>query len=395
MDEQKPIIDITSEPRFVPASPTGLSRRPFLVRRRWTLLVTLALALAALAVWTWMQPNRYRANGTILISRLGASPAPVTETELASEMEIIRSRAGDLTTGLGSSSRVVESIQAAEARRAQMKNTVALQVLRNSQVIEVSFTDSSRKTAVDSVNALMDLYIESRSRLYSSPTHVVPVEAEGAVLQGKADKAAQELWAFDQNRNGATARDEHEIRNRQRALIEERTLQLKSEIRGQEEILRVLRQKSGEYSSEAVQAEARLAGLRAQLAEMERALAPVAQAQTLTAIVAAQREELKYRMERATSYADQLALRLQEARITGVSLQARILTRAEPAVIHPWNAIPWWTFVLIGTAAILAALLIAWIVDFFDRPVYDDDDFANLTGAPPVQSRAAGAGSSD
>ncbi len=393
MDEQKPIIDITSEPTFVPAATAVLSRSPFLVRRRGTLLITLALALAALAAWAWMQPNRYRASGTILISRLGPSPAPVTDAELASEMEIIRSRAGDLTTGLGSSSRVVESIQAAETRRAQLKNTVALQVVRNSQVIEVSFTDPSRKTAADSVNALLDLYIEARSRLYSSPQHVVPVEAEGAILQGKADKAAQELWAFDQNRNGATARDEHEIRNRQRTLIEERTLQLKSEIRGQEEILRVLRQRSGEYSAEAVQAEARLAGLKAQLAEMEKALGPVAQAQTLTAIVAAQREELKQRMERATSHADQLALRLQEARITGVSLQARILARAEPAVVHPWSTAPWWTLVLAAAAVILVSLIIAWIVDSFDRPVYDDDDFANMTGAPPVQSRAAGAGS--
>lgn len=393
MDEQKPIIDITSEPSFVSSAPIVLSRTTFLVRRRGTLLITFALALAGLAIWAWMHPNRFRATGTILISRLGPSPTPVTEAELASEMEIIRSRAGDLTTGLGSSSRVVESIQAAETRRAQLKHTVALQIVRNSQVIEVSFTDSSRKTAADSVNALLDLYIEQRSRLYSSPpTHMVPVEAEGALLQGKADKAAQELWAFDQNRNGATARDEHEIRNRQRALIEERTLQLKSEIHGQAEVLRVLRQKSGEYSMEVVQAEARLAGLQAQLTEMEKALGPVAQAQTLTAIVAAQREELKLRMERATNYADQLSLRLQEARINGVSLQARILTRAEPSVIHPWSTAPWWAFVLVAAGVILASLLVAWIVDSFDRPVYDDDDFANLTGAPPTQSRAAGAG---
>jgi capsular polysaccharide biosynthesis protein len=141
-----------------------------------------------------------------------------------------------------------------------------------------------------------------------------------------------------------------------------------------------------------VQSEARLAGLKAQLAEMEKALGPVTQAQTLTAIVAAQREELKHRMERATSQADQLALRLQEARITGVSLQARILSRAEPAVIHPWSTAPWWTLVLAAAAMILVSLLVAWIVDSFDRPVYDDDDFANMTGAPPVQSRAAGAG---
>ncbi len=401
MDEQNPIIDITSEPSMKASAGSGqyaargLPPPPplesLLRRRRFAFLGMLALLLAAFLVWAWIRPRSFRATGTILVTRLGQVPAPVTEAELASEVEMIRLQVSELTTGIGGSSRVAESMQAAEVRRLKLKSKVEVTVLDHSQVIQVAFTDASRKTASDSVNLLMDLYLQQRYRMFSSPSHMVNVEAEGLSLQSRADQALLELRDFDRQKNAALARDEHQLQNQHRGSIESRLVDVRTSIRGQEEILRVLRLRTGGDGTETIRAEAQLAGLKAQLIELEKSSTAAAKAGLQTGVVALEREELKAKADRALERAEQMTRKLQDVRVSGSALQARILTRAEPAPVQTFD-LPWWMFLVLGLGACFAAWLGAWAWDLVDRPIYDDEDFANLTGAPPMKSRSAAAG---
>jgi uncharacterized protein involved in exopolysaccharide biosynthesis len=410
MDEQqqRPIIDITSEPS--PKRPssgqytsvggvssgsheTPLAARPvegLLKRRRRAFVILLLLIAAAGGFWVWRQPSLYLAAGSILVSRLGPVPAPVTEGELASEIELIRSQVNDLPGSAAGAPRVAESLQAADARRNELKKRVQIRVLDGSQVIEVSFTDPSRKAASDSVNLLMELYLQQRFRIFSTPMHMVNIEAEEASLTAKAEQARRDLAAFDKRTSGSTARDEHLVQNHHRITIEERVFDLKGSVRSQEEVLRVLKLRGAEGSA-LIDAEAKLAGLKAQLKEIESAWGPVAKADIQTRSVAAQREELKQRAELAASQASQVTSKIREARLQGTSLQSRILSRAEPVLIRPFE-LSWWKILLVVGGALLLAWFGTWLIDLVDRPIYHDDDFTSLTGVPPVKTRSASAG---
>ena len=380
---EPPFIDITSEPSTGQFSSGQHSAMDRMLKRRRNVFfgILLLLALGA-ALWLWTQPDQYEATATVLLTRIGPDASPVTESELASEIQIVWAQTqmlADLTRGPGA---VSESIQSAERRRTDLRAHIAVKQQAKSQVIAVSYTDLSAKIATDQANRLTDLYLQHRRSLFGSPNHLIAVEAESITLSGQADEATKKLAAFDAKAKGAASPDSFRIKSQRLANLEDRTFELKASLRGQEEVLRVLRK---QQSAEVLRAEAQLAGMRAKLQEMEKEYARIERLETQAGSLIAKREELVRRAALARERAESLARRFQDSQIAGMNLQASKLTRAEAAPVRIID-LEWWQIFAIMVGILAIASIGAWAVETFDRPVYSDDEFARMTGAPKVRT---------
>ena len=375
----QPIIDITAEPsRGGYETGSHVAAIDAVLRRRRRAFVGLTALLSVLAgVWYWTLPKVYEATSTILLTRLGQMPGAIADSEIGSEIELVWSQASGLgqpppaTGGL--------SVQAAEARKTEILKHVGVRQLPKSQVLSLSYTDPSAKYATDQANLLAGLYLKQRHRLLDSPTHLVSVEAEAVTLNGQADEAAKELAEFDVKALGGPYR----IKSDRLAAIEDRAFELRASIRGQEEVVKALRKTSA--IPDAVQSEAQLAGMRAKLQEMQKEFARLEMLETQAGSLSAKREQLARRAALAQERAEVLNRRLQQARIDGMSLQARLLSLAEAKQVRAANY-EWWHFILMALGILAIAWIGAWAIDLFDRPVYSDDDLANMTGAPTVET---------
>ena len=192
MDPQQPpnpspephFIDITPEPSNGQFGSGQYSKLDLMLRRRRNVFfgVLLLLTLTA-AVWLWIQPHQYEATASVLLTRIGPDASPVTESELASEIQIVWAQTqmlADFTRGPGA---VGESIQSAERRRTNLRSQLALRQKAKSQVIAISFTDPSARIATEHANRLTDLYLQHRRNLFGSPNHLVAIEAESITLE--------------------------------------------------------------------------------------------------------------------------------------------------------------------------------------------------------------------
>jgi capsular polysaccharide biosynthesis protein len=404
MDPNNPIIDITAEPSSGRGSSSGQYAYPgaassgpnidnLFARRRVSFLLILSSVLLGALVWFWTRPNLYRATGSIFISRFDAAATPVTPAEMATEVEVLRSQAIELVTGASPDApKVIESFETSDARRAAVRSKVSVNVVDNSQVIRVTFTDTSRTSAAAYANKLMDLYLQQRYLLLSRRDSV-PAEAEGLRLNNEAESALLQLREFDEQKNGAVVQEAFRIQSEYRTSVESRILDLRAAIKGQEETLRALKRQTStpDQEAEIPRMEAALAGMRGQLHELESELIRLQRTDKSTAQIASQRATLKLRADQAIEQSQYLAKKLQDTRLGGAALRARILTKAETIQVRSLD-IPWWQLLAFAIGALLIASLGAWILDFFDRPVYSDEDFAKVAGAPSIKVKSTAAG---
>jgi uncharacterized protein involved in exopolysaccharide biosynthesis len=277
---------------------------------------------------------------------------------------------------------VSESYQSAEARKDQIRAQTAVRQQAKSQVIVISYTDPSQRLAIDRANQLTELYLGHRRLLFSAPIHLVGVEAEAATLLTQADETAKELAAFDAKARSPLLPESLRIKSQRLSNLEDRAFEIKASVKGQEEVLRVLRKQG---SAEQLQAEAQLAGMRAKLQEMEKEFARLEKLETQTGTLTAKREELARRAALARERVEFVTRRLQDSRVAGMNLQARVLTRAEAVPVHAID-LEWWQILLLGLGVFVISWLGAWAADLFDRPIYSDDEFARMAGAPKVRT---------
>ena len=358
MDEQ-PIIDITAEEVGpAPGLRNGQEIEAFLGRRRRLFLSFFLLALASFAIWIWIRPPRYRAAGTILIARTGPVPAPVAESELASEIELIRAQGPP-----PGASGVVPGIRS----------------LGKSNVIEISAMNADERTAALAVNRTMDLYLQERYRLMLAQTGLISVESEAHNSSALTEATRAELEQLERNARGPAVEEELKERVRRVVAAEGRISELRGALRGQEE---VLKRSAGEP------VELRITELRAQVNEAEQEYRRLKDSTSRLAIAAAKRNALARDLQTAQGKSEYLSRRLQDSKIAESPLQARIISRAnlEPTRSVDW---PWWGYVLALLGAMFAAGIATGIVDLIDRPVMTGDDFARVTGTPASICSAA------
>jgi hypothetical protein len=372
---ERPIIDITPESAgnrrgYFYGSDSGQypvgTVDAVLQRRRVAFLVIFGVLLAISLVWYALQPIEQRATGTVLISRYGSPATPVTEAELAAEAAIVEAQIRQLTASLAKSEGVVESAQAAEARAAELRRRITVEIPSPGNVIHISFIDPSAQKAADTANLLLDLYLQQRYRLLRSPVDLIRAEADSNLIVSSAELALRELFDFDRKSGGAVSREEFVARSQRQTALEGRALELRAQLRGLE-------------SSGA--AESDLTRVRAELAEAEKAAAKSAQDSQSAARTASERESLKWKAERAVEDASYASRKLQDSRWQGVTLHARLLSAAQAIPVRRVN-VTWWLMLLWIAGMVLLSLLGAFFIDLLRRPIYSDLEFAEAAGAP-------------
>ncbi len=353
-------------------------------RRRNVFFGALLLLTAVSALWLWTQPHRYEATSTVLVSRIGPDASAVTETELASEVQLVWAQTAMLSDLNQGPAAVGESAQSTERRREELRTHIDAKQQAGSQVIAISFTDNSAQTAIEQCNRLTDLYLQHRRSLFGYPNHLVVLEAESMVLNAQADQAGKDLADFDIKAKGTATPDLFRMKSQRLANLEDRILELRASLKGQEEVVRILRGRNADI----LQAETELAGMRAKLQEMQRESSRWETQETQAGTLTAKREELARRASLARDRAEFLARRLRDSQVTGMNLQASRLTRAEAIAVRTFYLV-WWQVILFAIGILAIASACAWAVEFFDRPVYSDDEFARMTGAPKVRPTAS------
>jgi capsular polysaccharide biosynthesis protein len=396
--QQPPTPDPSNEPPFIDITPEpsgngslGSGQYPhshldrMLRRRRFVFFGSLFLLTLATALWLWTRPQQYEATASVLLTRIGPDATPVSEGEMASEIQLIwaqTQRLADLERGVGS---VGESSQTAENRRTQIRSHIGVKQQANSQSIAISYTSPSASIAVEQANRLTELYLLHRQSLFRYPRHLTSMEAETLVLQSQADQASKDLADFDLAAGKSANPESFRIKTQRLANLEDRILELRASIRGQEEVLRVLRK---QQSPEAPQSEAELAGMRAKLQETQKEFARLESLETQAGTLAAKRNELSRRATLARERAEAIERRLRESQIIGMNLQAIGLTSAEVAAVSSVS-LEWWQILGIALGVLAIASLLAWFIEVFDKPVYSDDEFARMTGAAKIRTNPA------
>jgi hypothetical protein len=110
-------------------------------------------------------------------------------------------------------------------------------------------------------------------------------------------------------------------------------------------------------------------------------------AEDQTSALVSERDRLEHRVADARGGTDAGAGGLNER----PNLRATLINRAEA----PYAPMPerLWLWVLLAVlGALIAAMIIAWLIDQFDKPIYTPEDFESASGVPPVDRFARGAG---
>jgi len=353
MDEQ-PIIDITAEEvGHAPGLHNGHELDAFLSRRRRLFVTFFVLALISFVVWIWIRPPRFFAEGTILIARVGPVPAPVAESELASELELIRAQ-GPPPGANGASAHV--------------------RTIGKSNVIEISAVAADERTAALVVNRTMDVYLQVRYSMQLSRPGLLTVEAEAQSDKALAEATRAEMEQLERDARGPAVDEELLERVRRTVAAEGRISELRGVLRGQEDVMK-------RSPNEA--AELRITELKAQINEAEQEYRRLKDSTSRLVIAAAKRNALARDLRTAQGNSEFLMRRLQESKMAESPLQAKIVSRAntEPTRSLDW---PWWGYVLLALGALLAAGIATGIVDLIDRPIISEDEFARVTGSPAV-----------
>jgi len=416
MDDSHPIIDVTPHP-------TGYSKpaggfRTFLRRRKGAIAFFWIAGLFAAFWWLFTLPVFYRAESRVMIVRLG-SGGPVSEAELASEIELVRepthlSRAAANFLHSPTDALIHTVAETIDAR-------LAVAPSGKSNVIAVAYHDADPSVAARIANQIVELYLADRRFIFQ--LNGQPAAARGSPSgSSDASAAADALSAFDVVNHGSQLHAELQSRVQHRVDLEAHLAEFKAQIRDNQETAKALHKRSSslpdriqsrtrtrsstnpsdrfaeqtevlnplkqQIESELFKIDATVAGLEARLAETTNALRDARAAERQTSALASERDKLERKAVDARGVPESATAAAPAERPT---LRATLINRAEapyaPESRHFWFWIPTSIVITLGLA-----LLFAWLIDQFDKPVYTPGDFERASGVPPMNDFAQGAG---
>ena len=395
MDDSTPIIDVTARPaHFVPADDFWalLRRRKGLIALFWI------LSLVAAGWWLLARPRLFEAESRIMIVRTGAGGGPVSEAELASEIELIRD-AGHLNKTAAKQAPNPSDAQVHELER-QIESSLTVAPAGKSNLVAIQYRGSDPTAAARIVNQIVELYLADRRLVF-------PVSARAE----PAASAQDALSTFDALNHGNQLNTELQIRVERRIELESRIAELKAQIRDHQESSSALRSRLAslperiqsrtrtrttadpssrqveeteivnplkqQLQAELLKNDTSIPGLRARLAETSTALRETKAAEDRASALSLERDSLERRAVDARG-GGQLANPNDSP-----NLRSTLVNRAEPPYAPlPRHTALWLPVALLGALAL--ALIIAWLIDQFDKPIYTRDDFERASGVPPM-----------
>jgi capsular polysaccharide biosynthesis protein len=415
MDDSNPIIDVTPHPAgFVPADDVWA----FLRRRKGLIAIFWLIFLVAGVWWLLSRPHAYQAESRVMILRTG-SGGPISDAELASEIELIRDPDHIEKTA------IKELPTSSNAMLADLiaKIDAGLQVgpAGKSNLLAIQFRDPDPANSARVVNQIVEFYLAERRFIFqpTSQQHSAQPPAAAATAVSAADL----LSAFDALNHGTELRAELDSRVQRRIDLEGKIAELKAQIRDNQETSVGLRKRlttlpdrihsrtrtrtgpspnnpqvedteilnpiKQQMESDILTADSHLAGLRARLDETQKVFREARAAEDRTSALTAERDKLARRAQEAQQRLEP-ASRDSNAN-DRPNLRASLVNRAEaPTTPLPRRNWIWIPVTLI--VALILALIIAWLIDQFDKPIYTSDDFEEASGVPPPDQFARGAG---
>jgi uncharacterized protein involved in exopolysaccharide biosynthesis len=210
---------------------------------RHKLLMTATFLTIAIgtAVWTFMLPNEYESRTKILVKNLrsevpitperttgtyGAQGNDVSETEINSEIELLTSKdlLNQVVTECGldkEPSSLLQRLNLKETPRTDaarveqagehLAKALVITPVKKANIIEITYTSSSPKTAATVLRKLSDLYLEKRVRLHRPAGTYEFFKAQAGDYEQQLRAAEQKLSAFQQSMNVVSLTQQKDI----------------------------------------------------------------------------------------------------------------------------------------------------------------------------------------
>ena len=404
MDDSTPIIDVTAHPTsgFVPNDDFWA----FLRRRKGSVALLWLLGGIGGLWWLLSRPHFFEAESRIMIVRTGAG-GPVSEAELASEIELIR----DPSHLEKTAARQLDHATDAQTHERLGKVIAALNVTTagKSNLVAIQYRDADPASAARAVNQIVELYLADRRFIF---------QTAGRPSTTSGNRALDVLSAFDALNHGTQLQTELQSRVQRRLELENRLVELKAQIRDHQEASATLRKRLAslpdhvrsetrtrtpgvsaprqveetdiinpfrqEIESSLLRNDTAIAGLRARVEETNSALAEARILETRLSALTSERDKLERQAADSRVFADPNTA-------DRPNLRATLNNRAEA----PYAPLPRYTAFWVPVAllaALLLALIVAWLIDQFDKPIYTSGDFERASGVPPMDDFAQGAG---
>ncbi|HEY3744092.1 MAG TPA: hypothetical protein VGL53_29810 [Bryobacteraceae bacterium] len=409
MDDSNPIIDVTHHPSgFVPNDDFWA----FLRRRKGSIALLWIIGIAVALWWILSMPAVYQAESRVMVVRLGQG-GPVSEAELASEIELVRDPT-HLERAASKQNTTLADGQL-EALKRKIESALSVAPSGKSNLIAIDYRDPDANAAAHMANEIVDFYLADRRFIFQL-NGAPPTKASA----GGSTAASELLSAFDTVNHGPQLRAELQARVQHRIDLESRLADQRAQIRDYEASAKQLRQRltalpdriqsrtrvsmgrspssrtveeteilnplKQQIQSDLIKNDGAVAGLQARIDETTIDLRTARIAEEQTSSLAAERERLEQRAADARGASESVTAVLERP-----TLRATLVNRAEP----PNAPMPerLWLWIPLGIlAALTVALIIAWLIDQFDKPIYTSDDFEDASGVPPVDHFSQGAG---
>ena len=171
-----------SDHMFIERAPGGLNETlDLLWRRKWSILLVLALVLSSAAAFALTRPTLYTGTARVLVSGTGVAPGTDEPAEINLETE----------RGLGSSAQVVEA--AAEALGEQddlgrLQDELEVDAVTGTEFLEFSYTTTDAQSAAERANVFAEAYLEVRREQVAGI-----LESSTASLQERIDELNEDL----------------------------------------------------------------------------------------------------------------------------------------------------------------------------------------------------------
>ena len=405
MDDSTPIIDVTAHPTagFVPNDDFWA----FLRRRKGSISLLWFIGSVAGLWWLLSRPHFFEAESRIMIVRTGAG-GPVSEAELASEIELIRDPSHLEKTAAKQQANSTDA--QTHERLGKVIAALSVTTAGKSNLVAIQYRDPDPASAARAVNQIVELYLADRRFIF---------QTVGRPATTSGSRALDLLSAFDALNHGTQLQTELQSRVQRRLELENRVVELKAQIRDHQEGSVTLRKRLSslpdrvrsqtrtrtpgisapkqveeteiinpfrqEIESSLLKNDTAIAGLRARVEETNTALAEA--------------RILEIRLSALTSEREKLERQAADSRVSTdptntadrPNLRATLINRAEaPYAPLPRYTALWSPVTLL--AALLVAFVIAWLIDQFDKPIYTSGDFERASGVPPMDDFAHGAG---
>ena len=227
--------------KFEPAQLTVRDATSAWFRHKLLMTVTFLTIAIGTAVWTFMLPNEYEARLKILVKNLrsevpitperttgtyGAPGNDVTETEINSEIELLTSKdllsqvvsecgldrePPSLLQRLGLKETPQTDAARVEQGAERLAKVLVITPVKKANIIEITYSSSSPKTAAAVLRKLSDLYLDKRMRLHrpAGTYEFFKVQAEDYERQLRA--AEQKLSTFQQSMNVVSLTQQKDI----------------------------------------------------------------------------------------------------------------------------------------------------------------------------------------